>query len=92
MWSSIATHLDEISLLDLGVYMGDPFPWRAFLHVLDALSVDGVDDLVTRAQQHVLILASNLLSIQGLSMLRPEDVLLSSVGITHAVSTYQSSS
>lgn len=91
-WASIASKLDEVSLLDLALYVGDPFPWRTFLAMLDGLSADGLDDLVTRAQQHVLVLASNLLAIQGLSMLRPEDVLLSSVGISQVVSTYQSSS
>lgn len=89
-WASIANALDEVVLLDLAISVGDPFPWRTFLHLLDALSVDGLDDLVSRAQDHLLELASNLLKIQGLSMLQPEDVLLSSVGITHAISTYQS--
>ena len=89
LWANMATSLDEVSLLDLALYIGDPFPWRTFLSVLDALSADGLDDLTARAQEHLLNLASNLLTIQGLPMLRPEDVLLSSVGVTHVVSAYQ---
>ena len=91
LWAALIRQLDEVALLDLAMNIGDPFPWRTFLALLDRCDREELSKeelkAIDRATSHLLDVASSLLVIQGLPMLRPEDVLFTSLGTTQAIST-----
>lgn len=72
-WAASVSLLDEEMLLEMGRAAGDPFPWRCFLLLLDRFTFYGFD--VEQPTQHLLELARNLLRIQGLGKVPPEEIL-----------------
>ena len=75
---SVTLLLTPRSLLDLGRMAEDPFPWRPFLLALDHMEAAGHE--VQDALSWVHGCAEELLRAQGLSALKPADVLMSPVG------------
>jgi hypothetical protein len=73
LWNHVVINLDEEVLLALGRHTSDPFPWRPLLLVLDHFTDNGFDTEV--ASSHLLNLAKSFLHLQGLSRLKPEDML-----------------
>ncbi len=72
-WSRQLSAITTKALLELARTTNDPFPWRPFLRVADLYST--ADIPFDTALSHVLETAQQLLDIQGLSRLKPRDVM-----------------
>lgn len=70
-------------LLTMGRWMRDPFPWKPFLIMLSRFQGSGFD--VRRETQRMWDLSQDCLDIQGLSLLRPGDVMGYPVRIREAI-------
>lgn len=72
-WAASVSLLDEEMLLEIARASGDPFPWRCFLLVMDRFTFHGFN--MELATDHLLEMARNMLDMQGLSKVQPEDLL-----------------
>lgn len=67
LWSATASGLTTRTLLVLAGDIRDPFPWKPFLHVLDACTAAGFD--TQKAANRLIAVATDLLRLQGLGPL-----------------------
>jgi hypothetical protein len=74
-WAAVISKLDEVGLFLLAKHTRDPFPWRPFLLLLDTYTKEGYDIFTHKATNHILEVAENMMVFQGLTPLRPCDVL-----------------
>jgi hypothetical protein len=85
LWCRILKNMSTAQLLTLARDVQDPFPWKPFLVLLDYASMDGypVDD----ATEHLLEIAQDLLNLQGLDLLTPNDLMGTPLSIQKAVAS-----
>lgn len=67
LWAAAAHGLTARTLLLLAGDVRDPFPWKPFLHVLDACSAAGFK--TQKAAVRLVAVAQDLLALQGLGPL-----------------------
>jgi hypothetical protein len=72
-WVRQAFLLDSRQLLVLSRLSQDLHPWRPLLALLDRYAEAGYE--VELARVHVLSIAQDLLTVQGLDLIRPRDVM-----------------
>jgi hypothetical protein len=77
LWTRIVLSIDLAQVIHLARETRDPFPWRVFLRLVLRLRARGDDADLARAEVHVRALARELLDLQGLVLLEPDDVVAS---------------
>lgn len=75
-WIANAYLWDVRTLLALGRQVSDPYPYRPFLAVLDRCVLAGVQG-AERARAHLEAVSQELLTAQGLELVRPRDTMSS---------------
>lgn len=80
LWSGILLALDVAQLVHLANEVRDPFPWRVFLRLVISLRAYGDTAELARAEAHLRDLARELLDLQGLALVEPDDLLASPAG------------
>lgn len=73
-WVAVAYLLDVRALVALGRYVNDPYPYRPFLAVLDICALHSVPSAFA-ARTHLESVAQDLLTAQGLELIRPRDTM-----------------
>lgn len=72
-WARLVTTLDSSQLLLLARLTGDPFPFRPLLARMDTYYAK--DYQVKDAVDHLVSIGQDLLTAQGLGLLRPRDIM-----------------
>lgn len=74
VWVAQAYCWDVAMLQQLGRAVADAYPFRPLLAVLDLCVLQGIPD-AQPAREHLEAIAQDLLSAQGLELVRPRDVM-----------------